>query len=82
MPHLTTIVKVKKIASIVVISVGFVLFGLNYAQDDSVFSLSEDNQSKVEQKKALAKVESEEDESLDLSHINLPSIFSALFKLI
>lgn len=72
----------KKIASIVVISVGFVLFGLNYAQDDSVFSLSEDNQSKVEQKKALAKVESEEDESLDLSHINLPSIFSALFKLI
>jgi len=82
LPHLTTIVKVKKIASIVVISVGFVLFGLNYAQDDSVFSLSEDNQSKVEQKKALAKVESEEDESLDLSHINLPSIFSALFKLI
>jgi len=73
---------VKKIASIVIISVGFVLFGLNHIQDNSVFSLSESNPSKVELKKALTKIDSQEDKSLDLSHISLPSIFSALFKLI
>ncbi len=71
----------KKIATFILIAVGLVLLVLNYSESDTVTNpISSTIQTSIDKTKLTPEVE-EDDKSIDLSKINLPTIFDALFKI-
>lgn len=71
----------KKIATFILIAVGLVLLVLNYSESNTVSNpISATIQTGIENTKLAPEVE-EDDQSIDLSKMNLPSIFDALFKI-
>jgi len=71
----------KKIATFILIAVGLVLLVLNYSESDAVSNpISSTVQTNLDNAKLASEVE-EDDKSIDLSKINLPTIIDALFKI-
>ncbi|UTW64955.1 hypothetical protein KFE94_09700 [bacterium SCSIO 12643] len=71
----------KKIATFILIAVGLVLLVLNYSESDTATNpISSTIQTSIDNTKLTPEVE-EDDKSIDLSKINLPTIFDALFKI-
>lgn len=71
----------KKTASIIVLGLGLVLLALNYVDSNYRKANFSATQNKVEKQEVSVELENE-DESLDASRINLPSIFNALIRLL
>jgi hypothetical protein len=70
----------KKIATFILITIGLVLLGLNYSESSTTSTSLASVKVKLNQAKIVPEVENE-DQSIDISKINLPTIFDALFKL-
>lgn len=71
----------KKIATFILLAIGLVLLGLNYNQSNTTSSTTLSSMKiQLEENKIVSEV-ADEDKSIDLSKINLPTIFDALFKI-
>ena len=71
----------KKIATFILLAIGLVLLGLNYNQSNTTSSTTLSSvKIQLEGNKIVSEVD-DEDKSIDLSKINLPTIFDALFKI-
>jgi hypothetical protein len=69
----------KKIASIAVLSLGLVLLSLNYIDSNYRKANSSATLNKAQKQEVLVEAENE---NLDATRINLPSIFNALIGLL